>query len=112
MKWLIFIVSQFVHTDPADIVKDLTNAKAVVVDVSAPHVIIESFLDHFKVDSCPLILVTSDCGTNDRKKALALRIIEESGPTLITGKLGDIYAVAQSVIEKCMIYLYPSTKSL
>lgn len=69
--------------------------------------IVESFLDHFKVGSCPLILVTSDCGTNDRKKSLALRIIEESGPTVITGKLGDIYAVAQAVIEKCMLNVFP-----
>ena len=39
-------------------------------------------------------------GSNDRKKGLAQRIIDESGPSVITGRLGDIYAVAQDVLEK------------
>ena len=94
------LLSDITLTDPADIPKDLANCKAVVLDVSAPQNIIETFIDEFAIGSCPLILVASQTGTNDRKKDLAVRVIEDSGPTLITGRLGDIYAVAQAIEEK------------
>ena len=71
-----------------------------MLDVSAPQSLIETFIDEFDVGSCPLVLITAQSGTNDRKKELAVRVIEESGPTLITGRLGDIYAVAQAIEEK------------
>lgn len=81
------------------------------MDVSAPQVIVESFIHNFKLGNTPLILVTSDCGTNDRKKELAMRIIEESGPTVITGRLGDIYAISQVLVEKGTILVVFSTAS-
>ena len=70
------------------------------MDVGAPQKLIDTFIDEFRIGSCPLVLVTSQSGTNDRKKELAVRLIEEKGPTLITGRLGDIYAVAQAIEEK------------
>ena len=41
-------------------------------------------------------------GSNDRKKEIAQRIIDDSGPSVITGRLGDIYAVSQDILEKGM----------
>ena len=70
------------------------------MDVGAPQKLIDTFIDEFRIGSCPLVLVTSQSGTNDRKKELAVRLIEEKGPTLITGRLGDIYAVTQAIEEK------------
>ncbi len=81
--------------------RDLNVCKAVVLDVSAPQVIVEAFINHFELGSKPLILVASECGTNDRKKDLALRVIEESGPNFITGKLVDIFTLSGARNEKC-----------
>ena len=82
--------------------KDLSNCKAVVVDVSAPQCILEAFVEQYNSISLdiPYVLVASNCGANDRKKELMLSILEDTAPTVITGRLGDIVAVAQSVIEK------------
>ena len=89
------------HTDPEDIERDLDICKAVIVDVSAPQIIIEAFLEKFEVGCKPLVLVASDCGTCDRKKDLAEQIIQRSGPNFITGKLVDIHTLAMVVMEKC-----------
>lgn len=80
--------------------KDLSVCKAVIVDTSAPQVILEAFIDYYEVGCKPLILVASECGTNDRKKDLALRIIHESGPSFITGRLVDIFTLSMSQSEK------------
>ena len=48
----------------------------------------------------PLVLVCSQAGSNDRIRLLGYRIIEKLGPTFINGRLGDIYAMAQIVLEK------------
>ena len=81
------------------------------MDVGAPQSLIETFIEEFAIGSCPLVLVTSQSGTNDRKKDLAVRVIEENGPTLITGRLGDIYTVAQAIEEKseCVCVFVGST---
>ena len=91
--------------DPDDVATDLSNSKAVVVDVSAPQAIVEAFLVEFSTAAMetreiPFILVASNCGINDRKKELALRILEQTVPTMISGRLGDIYALGQAVVEK------------
>ena len=39
-------------------------------------------------------------GTNDRKKQLALKLIEDCGPILVTGRLVDIYTLGQMVQER------------
>ena len=80
--------------------KDIQNSKAIVVDTCASRDLLEAFLEHYVLGQCPLMLVASQAGSNDRRKELAQRIIADCGPTVITGKLGDIYAVSQDVIEK------------
>ncbi len=90
-------------SDPEDIEKDLEVCKAVLLDVSAPQAIVEAFIEKFELGSKPLILVASDCGTNDRKKDLAMRVIEDSGPNFITGKVVDIYTLARAHAEKSKI---------
>lgn len=89
-------------SDPDDIPKDLSNCKAALLDVSAPQIIVEAFIDHFNnvCPNIPLVLVASNCGVNDRKKDLLLRVLDELVPTVISGRLGDIFAVSQGVIEK------------
>ena len=72
----------------------------MLVDINAQQSLVESFIEQFAVGTLPLVLVTCQSGTNDRKRDLAVKVIEESGPTLITGRLGDIYAVSQAVEEK------------
>ncbi len=88
-------------TDPEDVERDLEVCKAVLVDVSAPQSIVEAVIDKFELGCKPLILVASDCGTNDRKKDLAMRVIEENGPNFITGKVVDICTLARARAEKC-----------
>jgi len=46
-----------------------------------------------------VILVASECGTNNRKRDLANRIVEECAPSFITGKTVDIVALSQVVSE-------------
>ncbi|XP_064399991.1 uncharacterized protein LOC135346330 isoform X2 [Halichondria panicea] len=86
--------------DPEDILRDLDVCKAVVLDMSAPQVIVEAFIANFELGSKPLVLVASECGTNDRKKDLAMRVIDESGPNFITGKLVDIFTLSGARNEK------------
>lgn len=93
--------NHFFVSDPQDIAKDLEVCKAVLVDVSASQPLVEEFIGKFELSSKPLILVASDCGTNDRKKDLALRVIHDCGPNFITGKVVDIYTLATALAEKC-----------
>ena len=87
-------------SDPIDMEKGLSNCKAVVVDVSAPCVLVETFIDEFVLGQCPLVLVASETGSSDRRKALAHKVIEDCGPNVISGRLGDIYACSQDIMEK------------
>ena len=80
--------------------KDLQNSKAVLVDTGAPRLLIEALLEHYILGQCPLILVASQAGCNDRKKQLALQIIEDLGPSVITGSMADIYAISQEVLQR------------
>ena len=72
----------------------------MVVDTSAPQVIIESLLESYERGSVPLVLVTTHAGVDDRKKDLALRLLERTDPTMVTGRMGDIVAITQSLMEK------------
>ncbi len=83
-----------------DMEKDLANCKSVLVDASAPRDLVEAFIDEFVPGKRPLVLVTTEAGSSNRRKDLAQRVIEESGPTVISGKLADIYAVSQDIMEK------------
>ncbi len=83
-----------------DMDKDLSNCKAVLVDVSASRILVEAFIEEYVPGQCPLVLVTSECGSSDRRKELAQRVIEENGPTVISGRLADIYSVSQDILEK------------
>ena len=85
-----------------DMEKDLQNSKAVLVDIGAPRAVIEAFMEHYVVGQCPLVLVTTQAGCNDRKKQLATQIIDQCGPSTITGSLGDIFAISQEILEKGM----------
>lgn len=84
--------------------KDLVNCKAVLVSASAPRAMVEAFVEAFNDDApsneFPFILVADNCGTNDRKKQLVLDVLDEIVPTVVSGRLGDIFSVAQGVIEK------------
>ena len=87
-------------TDPMDMEKDLQNSKAVLVDTGAPRALIEAFMEHYVLGQCPLVLVASQAGCNDRKKQLAAQIIDQCGPSTITGSVGDIFAISQEILEK------------
>ena len=94
-----------IFSDPSDVSKDLLNSKAVVVSASAPQAIVEAFVEAFgncdaHAREIPFVLVADCCGTNDRKKQLVLDVLDEHVPTMISGRLGDIYSTAQRVIEK------------
>lgn len=83
-----------------DMDKDLSNCKSVLVDVSSPRDLVEAFIEEFIPGTCPLVLVTSDAGSSDRRKDLAQRVIEESGPTVISGRVADIYTIAGDIMER------------
>lgn len=70
-----------------------------MVDVSAPKELLERFLEVYSISTRPLIVIASQAGSNDRKRDLAQRIIENCGPTMISGHLGDVCAIAQIVLE-------------
>ena len=94
------VTSSFSLTpDPDDLSKDLYNAKAVVVDVSAPRQLLERFLEEYEITTRPLIVIASQAGSNDRKRDLARQIISDCGPSVICGRHGDVYAVSQAVLE-------------
>ena len=73
------------------------------MDASAPQVILEAFLEHTDnlPPHTPIILVASNCGVNDRKKEMVMRILDEVIPTVISGRQGDIFVLAQAIREKC-----------
>ena len=70
------------------------------MDTGAPRLLVEALQAHFVLGQCPLVLVASQAGCNDRKKQLALQIIEDLGPSVISGSLVDIYAISQEVLQK------------
>lgn len=45
-------------------------------------------------------MIPVQVGCNDRKKDLAVELIERCGPSLVTGRLADIYALGQVAAER------------
>ena len=88
-------------SDPGDIDRDIENSKAVVLDVSAPASLVEAFVNTYQQGSLPLVLVVSQAGTSDRKRDLAVEVIERCRPTVVLGRRGDVYALSQAILEKC-----------
>lgn len=80
----------------------MCDCKAVLIDVSAREAMVEAVIDHHIVGVAPLVLVVTNCGTDDKRKTLARKVIEKCEPTLVTGRLGDIYALGQDVSERGM----------
>ena len=78
----------------------LQNCKAVIVDVSASKELVEAFMERYIPTQSPLVLVTWGAGTSDRKKRLARQVMEKCEPTVISGRMGDISALAMAVIDR------------
>ena len=47
-------------------------------------------------------------GSNDRKRDLVVDLIDKCGPSLVTGRMADIYALGQVVVERGESPLTPS----
>ena len=71
-----------------------------MVNTSARKEIIEALLEHYISGLVPFVLVCQDAGTNDQRKALARKIIEKCEPTLVSGRLGDIHALGEDILER------------
>ena len=39
-------------------------------------------------------------GSNDRKKELVVELVDKCGPSLVIGRMADIYALGQIVVER------------
>ena len=92
------------------------------MDVSAPPHLIATFMTYFDPtgDVCLVIAATQVCptsplsplspphclivpsqvGSNDRKRDVAVELIDKCGPSLVTGRLADVYTLGQAVTEK------------
>ncbi len=72
------------------------------MDVNAPKDLIEAYLDGAGYCSreIPVLLVGACCGSSNRKKELAIRIMDSIKVTMVTGRNGDIVAIAQGILEK------------
>lgn len=86
--------------DPKDVEKYISDCKAILVNTSARKEIIEALLEHYISGLVPFVLVCQDAGTNDQRKALARKIIEKCEPTLVSGRLGDIHALGEDILER------------
>ena len=72
---------------------------------------IEAFLDNngdSMNKSTPVVLVASNCGVNNRKKELLLSILDEHDVhvSMISGRLGDVYALGQAAVEKSKLFSF------
>lgn len=83
-----------------DVKELISDCKAILVDMSAKQAYIEEFMQEHISGLVPVVVVVSNCGTNDKKKALARQLIEKCEPTILTGRLGDIYALGQDITER------------
>ena len=90
----------FTCIDADDVERLLTDCKGVLVDVSARAALLEAFTKHHIGGIVPLVLVVTNSGTDDKRKTWARKIIEKCEPTLVTGRLGDIHALSQDVVER------------
>ena len=45
-------------------------------------------------------LISLQAGSNDRKRDLVVDLIDKCGPSLVTGRMADIYALGQVVVER------------
>lgn len=93
-------MAELPSADREDLESCLQNCKAVVVDVSARKELVEAALESYIPGQVPLILVAYGVGTNDRKKKLARTIVEKCDPTVISGRMGDISALAMDVMDR------------
>ena len=82
----------------------------MLVDLGAPEAILTSFMDNFDtIDrDVPVVLAASNGGACDRRRHLAVRIVEAVNVTMISGRMGDIVAVTQAILEKGTV---PDTQS-
>ena len=83
---------------------DISNSKAVVVDASAPRELVETYIAEVLncpyFQSIPVVLVATGCGSSDRKKDLAFRVLELRSVKMVTGRNGDIVVLAQAFLGK------------
>ena len=89
-----------VNADIEDINGLLGNCKGVVIDTSAKTAFIEEYIEQAIPGLVPLVLIITNCGTDDKRKGLARKIIENCSPAIVSGRLGDIHAVAQDFVER------------
>jgi hypothetical protein len=49
-----------------------------------------------------LVVAATQAGSNDRKRDLVVELIDRCGPSLITGRMADVYALGQAVVERAV----------
>jgi hypothetical protein len=85
------------------VVKDLRNCRAVVVDVSAPTNLIVALMEYFDPTGDILMVVAStQVGSNNRKRDLTVQLVDRCGPSLIVGRMADIYTLGQVMVERAV----------
>ena len=78
----------------------MNNCKAVLVDTSARKELVEALIDHYVPLYAPLVLNPMHAGTDDHKMCLAQKVLEKCDPSAVSGRMGDIYALAEGLIEQ------------
>ena len=76
------------------------NSIGVVVDVSAPKDLLQSFMEKFVPDTQPVVMVAVGAGTNERKLKLAMELLDRCSPAAICGRSPDLVALGEVVLEK------------
>ena len=97
--YLLFMLRPH-STDAEDIKQEMSNCKAVLVDTSARKELVEAFIEHYVPLHAPLVLNPMHAGTDDNKKCLAQRVLEKCDPSAVSGRMGDIYALAEGLMEQ------------
>ena len=95
-----YFICDNLHTDKDDIDSVLMNSIGVVVDVSAPKDLLQSFMEEFVPDTQPVVMVAAGAGTNERKLKLAMELLEKCSPAAICGRRPDLVALGEVVLEK------------
>ena len=60
----------------------------------------EGLIEHYVPLFAPLVLNPMYAGTDDYKKCLAQKVLEKCDPSAVSGRMGDIYALAEGLIEQ------------
>lgn len=87
-------------TDKDDVESVLVNSIGVVVDVSAPKDLLNSFMEKFVPETQPVVVVATGAGCNERKLELAMKLLETCSPAAVCGRSPDLVALGEVISEK------------